>query len=72
MSYIEKLQKERGKLIEFYEAFNELQTAHYKWENTAYKADARKIADLAWKKINGIKKEIETMLTKKEKEVVNA
>ncbi len=73
MTYIEKLQDENRVLREVFVVYKELEAAETRFENTAYKADARKIADAVRQKLNNLIRIIEPIIAKtKIKEAVNA
>jgi hypothetical protein len=68
------LQNEKELLVGFFEAYKDLEAKETKYENTAYKGDARKAADTARHHLNTLRAKIEDMLLKSstKKEAVNA
>jgi len=73
MTYIEQLQNDRKLLLEFFHAYIDLEAKETKYENTAYKGDARKAADVARFRLDSLRSKIEELLLKQtKKEAVNA
>lgn len=74
MTYIEQLQEDKRVLIDFFNAFNDLEQKQYKFENTAYRGDALKAVDAARATLNEIREQVHSIINRKtiKKEVVNA
>lgn len=75
MNYIQKLKWQRDLLIEFFHGYVQLDTAHKRLENTAYKGDAMNAVKAAYARLDKAKKDIEVNILasiKTEEEKKNA
>jgi hypothetical protein len=74
VTYIEKLQEDKKLLIDFFHAYKDLAAKETNFENSAYKGDARKAADVAHHRLDTLRVKIEDMIAKQtnKKEAVNA
>ena len=65
MTYIEQLQEDKRILVDFFKAFINLEEKMFKYENTAYKGDALKAADISRANLNEIRVKVYEMLNRK-------
>lgn len=73
MTYIEKLQNDKALLLVFYQTYKEVEEAEHRYENTAYKGDADRARVAAHNRLNQLKFDIESMISKdNKKEASNA